>query len=599
MLPAWIRLTAAAGLVCTASGCASQPLSPAMDQNAAFAAHARDFVDRFLARNPERSIYAGRYDHAGELTIPDEARRADDLTFIAQELAALDEFDPAALDPSQRTDYELIRTELESSRWYQTVFQSDRSNPAEYNVAGPIGLLLNTEYAPLEDRLGAVLARLERVPEYYAAARAAVTNPTPEHTALAIEQSRGTLALLDRELPERLSGSNLPPDQQALFDERMARSRTAVNGWIDWLRSLEPTRSFRIGAELYEQKLAYDIQAGMTARALYDRALVEKDALHARMDTMAVQLWPKYFPDIAMPGDRLERIGRLIDHLSARHVAREDFFQEIRQQIPRLAAFVDEHRLVSQDPDKPLVVRETPPYMRGSGAGASVSAPGPFNPGAETYYNVTPLDRFTPEQAESYLREYNHWMLQILNIHEGIPGHYTQLLHANRSPSLIKSLFGNGAMTEGWALYAERMMLEEGYGNQEPELWLMHGKWNLRVVCNAILDYAVHTMGMSRDETLDLLRREAFQEETEATEKWRRATLTQVQLASYFAGYAAIYDFREERKAALGDRFDLRAFHDEFLSHGSAPVRIIRELMRITPPLPPPAPDRSARSSAD
>jgi uncharacterized protein (DUF885 family) len=286
-----------------------------------------------------------------------------------------------------------------------------------------------------------------------------------------------------------------------------------------------------------------------------------------------------YFPDEPAPESRLERIARLIDHLSDRHVALEDFVDEIRRQIPRLEAFVHEHDLLDQDPDKPLVVRETPEYMRGTGAIASVSAPGPFNPGAETFYNVTPLDYFGPELAASYLREYNHWILQILNIHEAIPGHYTQLLHANRSPSLVKSLFGNGAMIEGWAVYAERMMLEEGWGDHEPELWLMHGKWLLRVVFNTILDYAVHVKGMERDEAIRLMREEAFQEESEATQKWRRITLSQVQLTSYFAGYAEIYDLRERLKTELGDGFDLKAFHNEFLSYGSAPVSIISELM--------------------
>src|SRR5690606_22564995 len=207
--------------------------------------------------------------------------------------------------------------------------------------------------------------------------------------------------------------------------------------------------------------------------------------------------------------------------------------------------------------------------------GASVSAPGPFNPGADTYYNVTLLDRFTDEQAESYLREYNHWILQILNIHEGIPGHYTQLVHANKSPSIVKAMFGNGAMIEGWAVYSERMMLENGYAaDEQPEMWLMYGKWNLRVVCNTILDYAVHVLGMTEDEAMDLLMKEAFQERTEATEKWKRVRQSQVQLTSYFAGYAEIYDFREERKAELGDDFDLKAFHNEFLSYGRAPVRV-------------------------
>ena len=158
---------------------------------------------------------------------------------------------------------------------------------------------------------------------------------------------------------------------------------------------------------------------------------------------------------------------------------------------------MNDHGLLELDPSKPFRVRETPPHKRGI-AGASIDAPGPYDPSQPTWYNVTPLDDLPPERAESYLREYNRWMLPILNIHEAIPGHYAQLVHANRSPSLIKSIFGNGAMVEGWAVYSERMMLESGFGDHSAEYWLIYSKWILRSVSNAILDYSVHVLDMSR-----------------------------------------------------------------------------------------------------
>ena len=167
----------------------------------------------------------------------------------------------------------------------------------------------------------------------------------------------------------------------------------------------------------------------------------------------------------------------------------------------------------------------------------------------------------------------------MLNIHEAIPGHYTQLVYSNESPSMIKSLFGNGAMVEGWAVYTERMMLEEGYGDFEPELWLMYYKWNLRVIANTILDYGIQVQGMTEQEALNLMTQEAFQQTAEAEGKWRRATLSQVQLTSYYSGYREIYDFREELKMSQGEQFDLKGFHEQFLSYGSAPVKYIRELM--------------------
>ncbi len=552
---------------------------------AEFDALAEALIEEMLALNPEWAIRQGRYENAGVMTVPDAAYRQRMLEFIDSALARLERFDPESLPSAQRTDHALLHNRLESMRWYQEAFRNWQWMPSTYNVAGILSVLLNTEFAPLEERLQLILSRLEHVPAYYEAARANIESPTLEHTELAIDQNRGALGVLD-DIADELAGKDSAAFDPEVFEDRLEAARDAVSEWIGWLEDLQEelatdggARPFRIGGELYERKFELDIQSDFSADELYRRALAEKERLHTEMDEMAAELWPDYFPDEPMPEDGLERIARLIDHLSDRHVALDDFVDEIRRQIPELEAFVREHDLLDQDPDKPLVVRETPEYMRGTGAIASVSAPGPFNPGAETFYNVTPLDYFGPELAASYLREYNHWILQILNIHEAIPGHYTQLLHANRSPSLVKSLFGNGAMIEGWAVYAERMMLEEGWGDFERELWLMHGKWLLRVVFNTILDYAVHVKGMEREEAIGLMREEAFQEESEATQKWRRITLSQVQLTSYFAGYAEIYDLRERLKREQGDDFDLKTFHNEFLSYGSAPVRVIAELM--------------------
>jgi uncharacterized protein (DUF885 family) len=177
--------------------------------------------------------------------------------------------------------------------------------------------------------------------------------------------------------------------------------------------------------------------------------------------------------------------------------------------------------------------------------------------------------------------------LQILNIHEAIPGHYTQLVYANQSPSIIKSILGNNAMIEGWAVYTERMMLENGYdGDQDmdsteasPEMWLMYYKWNLRSTCNTILDHDIHVNNLSKEAAIHLLTKEAFQQQAEAEGKWRRATLSQVQLCSYFTGFSEILALREELKNKMGNQFDLKTFHEKFLSYGSAPVKYIREMM--------------------
>jgi len=589
---AWRRLAVFAFLFLGVIGMQS---TTAAAESAADAAFRREFGDAFFDRlwqlNPDWAIAVGYYKYADRLIVPDDKARAAQLEQDERWLKSLHRIDPTKLSPNLRADWAILVNAFETDRWALTELRSWQWNPSNYNVADPFALLASLEYAPLEQRLRTILARLENVPAYYAAAKRAVANPTREHTELAIEQNRGALDVFGNDLERQAATANLTSAERQSFSRRLAAARAAITDYVNWLAELdarfvsgkEQARSFRLGRDLYGRKFELEIQSGETAEQLYARALEEKERLLTRMALLTDLLWPKYFPNAAPPDDRFERIGKLIMKLSERHVPPEQLVAAVKRQIPELEQWVRDHNLIDLDASKPLAVRETPLYKRGI-AGASIDSPGPYDPGAPTYYNVTPLDDLSPERAESWLREYNDWMLPILNIHEAVPGHYVQLVYANRSPSLIKSIFGNGAMIEGWAVYTERMMLESGYGDDKAEFWLIYSKWNLRSVCNTILDYGVHVLDMSEADARDLLVRQAFQTPQEAADKWKRVQRTSVQLTSYFSGYAAIYDLRERFKRERGDAFDLKRFHEQFLSYGNAPVGVIRELMEQPAP---------------
>ena len=543
------------------------------------------FLNALWRIDPESAIMSGKYEGAANLTIPSAATRARELAFADEWLLKFDKIDARQLSAKQRTDLALLVNKVKADRWYLTTFREYEWNPALYSIAEPIDLVLSTEYAAKPQRLRTLLKRIANVPAYYQAAQASIVNPTHEHTQLAIAQAPGTMTVL-ADLGKAAQESILTAQEKAIFAQRIANAGSALIGYLDFLHGLDQAqqerrgaRPFRIGKDLYEAKFGHDIQSASSAEQTYQKALAAREELLARMNGLADELWSKTMGGAAKPADRSAKIGMVIDKLSANHVARENFFPEIRRQIPLLQDWVVKNKLLTLDPRRPLEVRETPLYQRGV-AGASIDAPGPYRPQDRTYYNVTPLDGMTAQEAESSLREYNHWILQILNIHEAIPGHYAQLVYANKSPSLVKALFGNGAMVEGWAVYGERMMLESGYGDNSPEMWLMYSKWNLRSVTNTILDYSVHVLGMTQAQAMDLLVRQAFQTNTEASEKWRRVQLSSVQLTSYFSGYSEIMELREQRKQALGPKFVLKDFHDQFLSYGNAPVKVIRELMQ-------------------
>ena len=555
--------------------------------DARFQRLANDYIEALWRLDPDAAIAAGRYEYADRLPAPDRAMRARSLAFASDWLRRFEAVDATTLSAASRTDLGQLLNKLRSDRFQLTELREYEWNPSFLNIAGPIDYILATDYAPLPARLKTISARLAQVPAYYRAGAALLKQPTLEHTQLAIDQAPGVLNVLDEvaKAAQGADAASLTAAERQQLTARIAAAKAAVDRYTAQLKqslaagkASGQARSFRLGQALYEKKFGYDIQSTHSAEQMYQRALQAREALLTQMAQLSDQLWTQTLGDAPRPEDRFARIGAVIGKLSERHVKREDFVKEIRAQIPQLERWINDHDLLTQDASKPLIVRETPVYQRGV-AGAGIEAPGPYRPQDRTYYNVTPLDDLTPEQAESSLREYNHWILQILNIHEAVPGHYTQLVYANKSPSLVKTLFGNGAMVEGWAVFGERMMLESGYGGNAPEMWLMWGKWNLRSVTNTILDYSVHVLGMTEAQALDLLQRQAFQTEREAREKWRRVQLTSVQLTSYFSGYSDIMELREQRRQALGKDFSIKAFNEQFLSYGNAPVSVIAELM--------------------
>lgn len=542
------------------------------------------FVEELWKTFPGWAAYVGYHKYDSVLVIPNEKEMQKKLGFFNDYLDSLKGYPVEKLSTANQTDLYLIENELRSMQWRTTTLKTYEWQPSQYNVGESFGMLLNEAYAPLDERLRSMSIKLDKVGEYYEAAKANLKTPTIEHTELGIMQNKGAIEVFGPALIDSVDISHLSETEKRDLKTKIELAKVAVEDYVNWLETeVKPEaeksgRSFRIGKELFEEKFRYDIVSSYTAEEVYQKALEHKKKLHEEMFKLTTEMWPKYFPEGEMPEDKLVAIKRMIDHLSLQHVHRDSFQTSIEKQIPELEKFVMDNDLMYLDPEKPLVVRKEPAYMAGV-AGASITSPGPYDKEGNTYYNVGSMAKYSDEDAESYLREYNKYILQILNIHEAVPGHYTQLIYSNQSPSLIKSILGNGAMVEGWAVYTERMMLEEGYGNNEPEMWLMYYKWNLRTTCNAIIDHEVHAGDMTEDEALDLMMKEAFQEEREARNKWRRAKLSQVQLSSYFTGFTEIMELREEWKTQKGETFSLKEFHEKFLSYGSTPVKYIKQLM--------------------
>lgn len=552
---------------------------PTISASKAFSSFKLRFIDALWKMYPDWASGNGYHKYDDVLIVPDDKNRTERKNFALLYLDSLKQVEQNELDPNNLTDLKLLQNQLQSILWNMDIKKEYQWNPANYNITSSFAYIINEPYEKLEKRLTNIQKKLENVPAFYDAAKANINHPAKELKELAIQQNRGGLSVFETDLMDSLKISKLPQSQKDAIAASAKKATIAITDYVDWLISLpdEGSRSFRLGKELYDAQFAYDIESSLSVNELYKAAENRKDFLIREMEKRANELWPKYFGSTEKPSDKYVLIRRVIDTISTQHVKPADFRSSIERQLPKLTAFVKQKNLLYMDPSKPLKVRNEPGYMAGV-AGASVSAPGPYEKGVKTYYNVGSLDGWAPEKAESYLREYNNYTLQILNIHEAIPGHYVQLIYSNKSPDLVKSIFGNGSMVEGWAVFSELLMMEAGYDNS-PEMWLMYYKWNLRSICNTILDISVHTRNMSKEDALDLLVRQAFQQQAEAEGKWRRVGVSHVQLTSYFNGFHEILQLREDYKKKMGDAFSVKAFNEKFLSYGSVPVKYIREMM--------------------
>jgi uncharacterized protein (DUF885 family) len=538
------------------------------------------YLDALWEINPDRATGEGYHKYDSILIVPNDKGREAVLNFVKLQQDSLSRFEVNDLTELNKIDYRILQNQLEYTNWQLTVLKAYQWNPAYYNPIPAFAHILNENYAPLTKRLRNFYQKMADLPQYYKEAEKVVKDAVPELTTLAIDQQTGGINIIEKDFADSVKKTNIPAAEQKQMTDRAKVAADAIRAHITWLSALKSgkPRSFRLGKELYEDKFKYETQSAYTAQQLFNMASERKKQVHKDMAKLSRQLWPKYFGTKAIPADSLTMISQVLDTLSAKHATAADFQSSVEKMLPKLSAFVKEKDLLTLDATKRLLVRKSPAYF-GNVAGASLSAPGPYDKNGNSYYNILSLTGMAPEKAESYLREYNNYTLQILSIHEAIPGHYAQLVYANRAPSLIKSIFGSGPMVEGWAVYGEEMMLDAGY-DPSPEMKLMWYKWHLRSVCNSILDFAVHCNNMSKEDALKFLTRDAFQQQAEAEGKWRRVTYTSVQLCSYYDGYKEITDLREAYKIKVGaDKYKLKEFNEKFLSYGSSPVKLIRAAM--------------------
>ncbi len=560
-----------------------------------FSALVDEVLAEYLRLSPVHATTLGNHQHDGEWPDLTDAGRQARIAFLRSALGRLDAMDHAALTRDDTIDMRILREQLEADLWAETELREEAWNPMScvYLAGGGLFALLSREFAPLPERLASAAERMRGLPALLDAARASLSAPRESSGGAARGVSRfhlqtalGTMRGV-ADLARTAGGEAETLDDEELRAAVQDASRlaaSAVGDFIEWMRDeLLPVADgdFRLGPELYEAKFRHALRSGRSADALEQRAASAFAEVRAEMVRLARDLWAEWVGDEPMPDADTPLVRRVLDAIAAEHPAAAELLDFCREEQGRIEAFIRERDLIGLA-EEPMQIIWTPPFLRAFG-GAMLIPPGPLDRGLDSFFAITPMpDDWTSEQRESYLREENARQLRLLTIHEAVPGHYLQLAYSNRTDSLVRAAFQSGVFAEGWAVYVTQVMMDVGYGADDPALMLVHWKFYLRAITNTLMDIGIHAGAMDEADALRLMVEGGFQEESEAVKKWERARLSSTQLCEYFLGSVEMTDLEREargRADAAGRPFVWRPFLESVLAHGTPPTPVIREIL--------------------
>jgi uncharacterized protein (DUF885 family) len=590
-LAACQKADAPAAPAATDSGAAIAATDTA-EADARFADLSQRALDGWFQLSPVTATQIGEHKYDAEIDDLSAAGRQKGIDFGKKILAELDALDVSRLSRENQVDAAILRNQLQYDLWGTETLQGWAWDPQVYSglAGGAIYNLMAREFAPLPDRIRSATVRMEKIPALLAQAR---ENLDPArvpkiHAETVAKQNSGVLSIVDMFITPHLK--DLPEADRVRAEKATEALNKAVAEHQVWLdKTLVPNAKgdFRVGAKVYDQKLQFALLSSLSRADIKQRAEGELKRVREEMYGIARSVLKDkagatQMPDAPSAEQQQKAIEAALELAYADKPARDKVVEAAESALKSATDFVREKDLVTL-PDAPVKIILMPEFQRGV-AVAYCDSPGPLDKGLETFYAVSPIpDEWDAKQVDSFLREYNNRMIHLLSIHEGTPGHYLEGWHSAKFPSTLRGVLRSGMFAEGWAVYTEKMMADAGYMDNDPLFRLVQLKFYLRTIANAILDQGVHVDNWTREQAMDLMVRQTFQQEREAAGKWTRVQLTSAQLPTYFVGVQEHFDTRKAVEAQLGDKFNLKAYHDKVLSYGAPPVRFVRELMLDQP----------------
>jgi uncharacterized protein (DUF885 family) len=531
-----------------------------------------DLLYGSLALSPVSATQAGYHEHNGmklDEMLDDYSASGIDgqRKFYEGFQARIGALNVPFLDREQQADLEVIKNNINLALLDLNTIQSFRHNPTVYVELAGNALFAPSilEYAPKEQRFQHIIRRLEKMPALFAQARANLVDAPSVWNRVAHEENDGTIGLIDQDLR-----SSVPEAQKADYERAAAAALTALKDFNTFLASdlSKKTSDWRLGKANYAKKFEYVLVTGKTPEQLLAEAEADLQTTRQEMEKLAA---PK-------------TVKEALDEIAKQHATPETYMAQAKKALEQATAFVKEKGLLTLPGRSNLEVINTPEFMRGIYAVGGFNPAPPLQPELGAFYWITPIPKTWPaDRIESKLREYNNFGLQHLTVHEAMPGHYVQLEYANdvqpKSRRLLRNVFGNGPYVEGWAVYTQNLMTDQGYLNNSPGMRLTWMKQLLRVLANTILDIRLQTMGMTDQQALDLMTGDTYQEIEEATAKLQRAQLSSCQLPTYYAGWKGWLQVRDHYQQKQGANFSLRDFHERALKESAVPLPALDRLL--------------------
>jgi uncharacterized protein (DUF885 family) len=530
-----------------------------------------DYFDGYFKYRPTEGTQAGFHQYDSQLESRTKAAYAAEIAFYKDFRTRLQGFDSKRLPAEEQQDYALLMATLNGNLLDLENIRQWEKNPDRYSsgITNSAYVIMSRNFAPADERLRSLIAREKLMPAVFDAARANLNNPPRIYTEIAIEQVPGIISFFQKDVPAAFTDVK---DPQLLGEFKQSNDAviSALEKYQDFLKSdLLPISKgdFRIGAENYQKKLAYDEMVDVPL----DRLLqVGYDDLRRNQEWFkraAKQINPKKTPQ------------QLLTEMQKNHPPADQLLQAYRDDLSGIRQYIVDKKIVTIPSPVPPIVEETPPFMRAL-TFASMDTPGPYEKVAkEAYFNVTlPDPGWSKERIDSYLGGDNRFTMIAVAVHEVYPGHYVQFLWVPSAPSKIRKLLGCGSNAEGWAHYSEQMMLDEGYGNGDPKLRLGQLQDALLRDARFIVGISMHTGKMTFDQAVDFFQKEGYQPKSVAEVETKRGTSDPTYLV-YTLGKLEIMKLRADYQHKEGANFNLQKFHDTFLKQGFPPIKLIRQTM--------------------